>query len=100
MLNGKAETNYRLVQQNCLRFDVILFFSNDGTYRIDGGGPACDFWNTGDQKYSRIGNEVTLKNGSTTLIYNLVNNELKSTDTIQINNASHTVEYVYIRKTE
>ena len=98
VINGKAETNYRIVQSGCIGAEVTLTFLNNGTYRVFAGGPACDYWNSAEQTYSRTGNEISLKNGSTTSILNLVNNELRNITTLQINNITYTVDYVYVRK--
>jgi len=97
-VNGKLETNYSIVQSGCIGAEVKFTFLNDGTYRFSAGGPACDYWNSPEQTYSRTGNEISLKNGSSTSVFNLVNNELRNIATHHINNITHTVEYVYIRK--
>ena len=101
LINGKLETNYRVIDRSCIGFELVISFSKDGTYAINSNAPACDYWNSSGQKYTKKGNQITTSiNGVGGYVYTLDNDKLSSQNSIEINNINYVIDYVYHKRSK
>ncbi len=103
VLNGKPETNYLNITgaNSCINNNYTIILNDNGTYTIKAGGALCDMWggNTGEQKWVKIGDKITLTHSLLPKIVATISaDKLVYTLNIPVNGVNHSVVFNFVAK--